>query len=226
MVIVTFTTRKHDHPGHSHDHVIGLGTTLDFLDTLELDEGSLVEHLESPIHAIRWIAEHGLVHAESADAVIAAYGRSDRSGARDLARVRRVRAALREVAEAVVEGRSPDAGSIDDVNRVLRSRPVARVEAAPDGVRVGHDHEEDPLDDALARLAEPLVHEIASGRPDRLRICDNDRCRWLFYDASPTGRRRWCDMASCGNRAKAARHRARVRSGTRGPRRVAAARAR
>ncbi|MGO9207446.1 MAG: CGNR zinc finger domain-containing protein [Candidatus Limnocylindrales bacterium] len=34
----------------------------------------------------------------------------------------------------------------------------------------------------------------------------------MFYDASPTGRRRWCDMASCGNRAKAARHRVRARN--------------
>jgi predicted RNA-binding Zn ribbon-like protein len=31
----------------------------------------------------------------------------------------------------------------------------------------------------------------------------------VFYDESPTGRRRWCDMSTCGNRAKAARHRAR-----------------
>jgi predicted RNA-binding Zn ribbon-like protein len=80
-------------------------------------------------------------------------------------------------------------------------------------VSVGHRHEGDPIDDALARLAEPLVAEIAGGRPERLRICANDACRWVFFDASPTGRRRWCSMASCGNRAKAARHRARHRGG-------------
>ena len=34
----------------------------------------------------------------------------------------------------------------------------------------------------------------------------------VFYDASRTSRRRWCDMATCGNRAKAARHRARERA--------------
>ncbi|HEX9739118.1 MAG TPA: CGNR zinc finger domain-containing protein, partial [Candidatus Limnocylindria bacterium] len=33
-------------------------------------------------------------------------------------------------------------------------------------------------------------------------------------DRSPTGRRRWCDMRTCGNQAKAARHRARVREAT------------
>jgi len=38
----------------------------------------------------------------------------------------------------------------------------------------------------------------------------------VFYDISRTGRRRWCDMATCGNRAKAARHRARARASTDG----------
>jgi predicted RNA-binding Zn ribbon-like protein len=43
-------------------------------------------------------------------------------------------------------------------------------------------------------------------------MCDGETCYWLFYDVSRTGRRRWCDMATCGNRAKAARHRARART--------------
>jgi predicted RNA-binding Zn ribbon-like protein len=30
-----------------------------------------------------------------------------------------------------------------------------------------------------------------------------------FYDTSPKRSRRWCSMATCGNRAKAARHYAR-----------------
>ena len=43
-----------------------------------------------------------------------------------------------------------------------------------------------------------------------IRTCSDERCGWLFLD--PSGRRRWCEMASCGNRAKAARHRARQRA--------------
>jgi predicted RNA-binding Zn ribbon-like protein len=40
--------------------------------------------------------------------------------------------------------------------------------------------------------------------------CPSDNCGWLF--ANPTGRRRWCSMALCGNRAKARRHAQRTRS--------------
>jgi predicted RNA-binding Zn ribbon-like protein len=39
-----------------------------------------------------------------------------------------------------------------------------------------------------------------------VRQCANEACRWLFLDASRSGSRRWCDMRSCGNRAKAQRH--------------------
>jgi predicted RNA-binding Zn ribbon-like protein len=45
----------------------------------------------------------------------------------------------------------------------------------------------------------------------RIRQCANEKCLWLFVDASKSGTRRWCDMASCGNRAKAQRHYAKVK---------------
>jgi predicted RNA-binding Zn ribbon-like protein len=37
----------------------------------------------------------------------------------------------------------------------------------------------------------------------RVRACPGPGCGWLFLDR--TGRRRWCAMATCGNRAKARR---------------------
>src|SRR5436190_1775578 len=65
------------------------------------------------------------------------------------------------------------------------------------------------LDAAGRRIAEPVVREVGGGHDRRFRICANDTCRWIFYDESRSGQRRWCDMATCGNRAKARRHRER-----------------
>ena len=101
------------------------------------------------------------------------------------------------------------------MNRALHARQVIELVPSTDGcVAVDHRHVGDPVDDALARLCDPLVTELTSGDPDRIKVCDNDRCLWVFYDTSRTGRRRWCDMATCGNRAKAARHRARSKAAT------------
>ena len=48
---------------------------------------------------------------------------------------------------------------------------------------------------------------------ERIRICASETCSARFYDRSPAGRRRWCSMRTCGNEAKARRHRARQRAG-------------
>ena len=47
---------------------------------------------------------------------------------------------------------------------------------------------------------------LAGPRLDRVRRCANPECGWLFLDDSRAGKRRWCSMSACGNRAKARRH--------------------
>lgn len=46
--------------------------------------------------------------------------------------------------------------------------------------------------------------------PKRIKQCPAEDCGWLFLDRSKNASRRWCDMRTCGNRAKARRHYARV----------------
>jgi hypothetical protein len=43
-----------------------------------------------------------------------------------------------------------------------------------------------------------------------IRACDGPACTLLFLDRTKSHARRWCSMAVCGNRAKAAAHRART----------------
>jgi len=38
----------------------------------------------------------------------------------------------------------------------------------------------------------------------KIKQCEG--CTWLFVDTSKNNKRRWCSMATCGNRAKAQRH--------------------
>jgi predicted RNA-binding Zn ribbon-like protein len=45
---------------------------------------------------------------------------------------------------------------------------------------------------------------LATPEQDRMKICGS--CGWLFLDRSKNRSRSWCDMAVCGNRAKASRH--------------------
>jgi predicted RNA-binding Zn ribbon-like protein len=191
-----------------HTHELSLEDTFDFLNTIELENGFLDDHFASFGDAADWLLTRGVVHSWRAAANRPTGAAADEA----LARIRSVRGALREVSDAVVHGRPADPAALAEVNRALQARERIELVPAADGVSVGHSHVGDPIDDALARLAEPLVDQIQAGNADRVRICANDTCRWIFYDESRAGRRRWCDMASCGNRAKAARHRARAKA--------------
>jgi predicted RNA-binding Zn ribbon-like protein len=53
--------------------------------------------------------------------------------------------------------------------------------------------------------------ELFAADPRRIRRCAHPSCILYFHDTSPKRARRWCSMATCGNRAKAARHYARSR---------------
>ncbi|TDD45950.1 zf-CGNR multi-domain protein [Kribbella antibiotica] len=53
-----------------------------------------------------------------------------------------------------------------------------------------------------------LAAELLTG-PERSHVRTCPGCGWLFLDAR--GRRRWCSMATCGNRAKVRAHAARTR---------------
>jgi predicted RNA-binding Zn ribbon-like protein len=68
------------------------------------------------------------------------------------------------------------------------------------------------------RLALPLhvvawsaAHLLTTLPPGAVAACPGQGCGWLFSD--PRGRRRWCRMEWCGNRAKARRHAARQSGG-------------
>jgi predicted RNA-binding Zn ribbon-like protein len=51
---------------------------------------------------------------------------------------------------------------------------------------------------------------LASGDAGKVRACAGEGCGWLFLDRSKNRSRRWCEMAVCGNRAKARARRARA----------------
>jgi predicted RNA-binding Zn ribbon-like protein len=122
---------------------------------------------------------------------------------------RRVRAVLRALAERGEGSKDARLEALSEINRVLgRSAGTRRVEMRGDG---SFARAFVPVGDAFAGLLIPIVESAADalilGELVRVRRCADPRCGRVFQDETKNGRRRWCDMATCGNRAKAARHR-------------------
>lgn len=200
-----------DHDLHQHGHTSLMEECLAFINTSHVARGRVVDGLATPQAAVAWFSDRSLLHPDARDRLIAAYAEDPSLGAADLSLVRRVRDSLRGLFEAAVTRRPPTAPDLRTVNRTLRTQYVYVLVPAADGISLDHKHVGDPVDGALARIAEGVARELSQGTPERLRICESAECREVFVDRSRTGRRRWCDMATCGNRAKAARHRARRR---------------
>jgi predicted RNA-binding Zn ribbon-like protein len=202
-------------------HLASLEDGLDFVNTYHLAGAHRRvrqvhehehDHLDSPATALEWFAGHDLVHSSARDQLLERYQADPQEGEQMLARLRRLRAAMRGVLVSAVERRSPDLADLAEINRAMRTHYIYELVPAQDGISVEHRHQGDPVDGAMSRLAESVAREMIQGMPGRLRICDNPTCREVFSDNSRTGRKRWCDMSTCGNRAKVARHRARLRA--------------
>jgi len=122
----------------------------------------------------------------------------------------RLRAAIRSLLAARAAGRVPDPADRFALNRILAAAPtVPRLEIEGGTLSTAVVELGDDVLALLAPVARSALHLLTSVDPKRLRACSGRGCTCWFVDTSKAGRRRWCSMAVCGNRNKAARHRRR-----------------
>lgn len=192
---------------------IGERLWLDFVNTDEMRRGDRVDLLRDFDSLVEFLEEVGSLDAERASGMHRRAQQQPAGAAAALVDARRVRAALRALAERGALSDKARWDALGEINRVLgRSAGTRRVEPRSDGT-FGRSFV--PVGDAFAGLIIPVVESAAdsliSGELSRVRRCSDGRCTRVFLDATRNGRRRWCEMATCGNRAKAARFRARER---------------
>jgi predicted RNA-binding Zn ribbon-like protein len=129
-----------------------------------------------------------------------------------LKQARALREAIYRGLVAVRAGRRPSVQDIELVNG-WAARPPLIPQLTGRGRTVSWGARE-PLEAVLASVARDAIDLLSGADLDRLRECAESSCSVIFIDASRPGRRRWCSMERCGNRAKKARFRARHRPET------------
>jgi len=186
-----------------------------WLDFVNTDTGARgTDALHDFARLVSWLEAAQVFDAERANAMQRRALQQPAGALAVLGDARRVRAVLRSLAERGTSSGQARLDALTEINRVLgRSAGTRRIELRDDGtfarsfVAVG---------DAFAGLLIPVVESAADalilGELERVRRCADPRCGRVFQDETKNGRRRWCDMATCGNRAKAARHRMKLHS--------------
>ena len=172
-----------------------LGLVQAFLNTFWDLGGDGAEVWSSPEAYARWLGERGFSGAVT---------RVDVDGAI------LVREALRSLALANHDDVAAPAAE-EVLDRVAlevapRAGLVPRFGAGGDRLDVAADGP----DAALALVLGIVFGARAGGSWRRMKACPHEHCGWVFYDRSRNRSSQWCSMRICGNRTKAARHRALV----------------
>jgi predicted RNA-binding Zn ribbon-like protein len=127
-----------------------------------------------------------------------------------LAEVRRLREALR-AALAAHTGRDMAPEQLAGLTRLLDAAPLVVRPDAVGGAALVPVAGLTGVAALTARIAAAIAAGQLSGNWPRLKACEAHDCSWAYYDRSPAGRRRWCDMQVCGSRAKMRTYRSRQR---------------
>jgi predicted RNA-binding Zn ribbon-like protein len=203
--------RIESHPFSTGD-LIGGDAALDFINTVTGRDQSPRDWLDSYTRLLEWAA---LVHLLP-EKILRALARKAQSeptaAATALARAKKLRETLFALVTGIVSGSAPPKTTL----ALLRQHWIAGINAHQ--LRFDHGHvvaelrsDVGDFDLIAAMIAYRMVEHVLPLPMDRLRICKGPNCSWLFIDRSKAGRRRWCDMAVCGNAAKSRRFYARSR---------------
>ena len=202
---------------HAPAMFIADAPALDFLNSIATPVDEPVDAIGDGTGLLDWLGQAGLVPGD----VLANLKVAAMPG--ELDQVAEQARGLREWFRGFVRahmGRQLSAESLDELGRLNRllerdeafSRLVAH--EAPDGVgmalqRVRRWRSPESL---LLPLAETLAAFVCAEDFTYVKACEGPTCTLLFADHTKRHGRRWCSMAACGNRAKQAAHRSRLKS--------------
>jgi predicted RNA-binding Zn ribbon-like protein len=195
---------------------------LDFLNSIATPVDTPVDWLDSGDGLLNWLAQAKLVPADALDELKARAMPGEFDKVADQAR------ALREWFRGFVRrhmGRPLTARALNELsplNGLLeRDETFRRISRHRHD---GGDHVEPKVfelqvmrrwrspETLLLPIGEALAKFVCEEDFTSIKACEGHSCTLMFADRTRRRARRWCSMAVCGNRAKQAAHRDRLRS--------------
>lgn len=177
---------------------VGDHLALDLLNTQARSQGQAVDYWATDKDVLRWLVRQGVAAATA----------GDETPPHLLARARELRDAVREAISARKAGKPVD---VDVLNRYLQAYHTSPYLQRDDAggwvlIRTGSTAGAASL---LGPVAEAAARLLVEGDFALVRQCEHPDCVLWFYDRTKSHKRRWCSMATCGNRHKAAQFRKR-----------------
>jgi len=190
---------------------------LDFANTID-DRRTEVEqeHLNSYRNLIAWAEQTQILSSEEAEQLLAAAARQPDKADAVLQQAINIREVIYRIFAALAQEETPADADLAQLNAVLaHALPHNKIVRHEQHFTWGWTFDPEALDYIIWPTVRSAADLLTSDTLPMLRICAADDCQWLFMDTSKNQTRRWCNMKSCGNRAKARRHIERKKQATR-----------
>ncbi len=188
-------------------------------DELSFDFANSVADRGGPKHAdylneggdiVLWAYHAKLINAEERDAALARVGADAMLASRLLEDAHALRDTIHEIGVALARRDAPAAAELSAL-AAIHARCLGRARLSPtaEGFGWSWDPAESPVEAVLGPIALSAVTLLTRRDLTRVKRCEGEHCGWLMVDSTRNRRRRWCEMAVCGNRAKLKAFRAR-----------------
>ena len=190
---------------------------LDFLNSIATPVDTPVDWLDSGDGLLGWLAQAKLVPADTLDELKARARPGELDKVADQAR------ALREWFRGVVRkhmGRSLTSRALQELgplNRLLeRNEAFSQISRRPPsdggGLELRPMRRWRSPESLLLPIGEAMAKLVCEDDFTDVKACAGPNCTLVFADRTRRRGRRWCSMAICGNRAKQAAHRDRLKT--------------
>lgn len=184
---------------------------LDFLNSIAAPRGTEFDWLSDGNDLLIWLCESGLITNEEVNALNKSAKRTELD--ETAAKARKLREWFRTFVHIHL-GKSINKGvlaKLEPLNKILaQDNSFPQITVGQSGkLELSRQQHFNSPDMLLVPIAEAMGTLVTNVDFKNVKNCEGPTCSMLFHDISKNRKRRWCSMAVCGNRAKAAAHRAR-----------------
>ncbi len=182
--------------------MLGDHLAMDLLNTEARDDGKAIEFWNSDAEVLQWLARYGIAQAAKSSSFAPDELLTQAKALRTLAR------------KLITEFKAEKAPDISELNQYLHAFDTAPHLArdAEGKLTLSRVSDSDSIGSLLGPVAEAVAELLVGGNFDLVKQCEHPDCILWFYDKTKAHKRRWCSMALCGNRHKAAQFRKRSSS--------------
>src|SRR5262249_32154115 len=197
-------------PDRPSPFFVGDHLALDFLNSIASPKDVPVEWLRDGRDLVDWLERAEVIGADVAERFRAAKDQRSLDGVAGLAREFRdwLRGFVtRHMGRPLTPAAAKGLGALNELLAGDTRYPIG--EAVSGELRMRRVRRWEDPDELLHPVAEAAAELVCNEDFRLIRACGGHVCTLLFLDRTKAHGRRWCSMAVCGNRAKAAAHRAR-----------------